>query len=85
MANILNVGGGYSLPAETLSYEAKEAPSFIDTIVNIFPANVIQPMADATMLQVIVIALVFGFGIMAAGKKAQPVAEPREQHERSVH
>lgn len=28
-------------------------------------------MADATMLQVIVIALVFGFGIMAAGKKAQ--------------
>lgn len=75
MANILNVGGGYSLPAEELSYEAKEAPSFIDTIVNIFPANVIQPMADATMLQVIVIALVFGFGIMAAGKKAQPVAD----------
>ena len=32
-------------------------------------------MADATMLQVIVIALVFGFGIMAAGKKAQPVAD----------
>ncbi len=43
--------------------------------MNIFPANVIQPMADATMLQVIVIALVFGFGIMAAGKKAQPVAD----------
>ncbi len=66
MANILNVGGGYSLPSEELSYEAKEAPSFIDTIVNIFPANVIQ---------VIVIALVFGFGIMAAGKKAKPVAD----------
>ncbi len=53
----------------------KKPPSFIDTIVNIFPANVIQPMADATMLQVIVIALVFGFGIMAAGKKAKPVAD----------
>ena len=30
-------------------------------------------MADATMLQIIVIALVFGFGIIAAGKKAEPV------------
>lgn len=75
MANIFNVGGGYSLPSGALEYEAKEAPSFIDTLVNIFPANFFQPMVDATMLQVIVIALFFGFGIIAAGKKAKPVAD----------
>lgn len=74
-ANVMNVGAGYVLPAEDLVYEAKEAPSFIDTIVNIFPSNFVQPMADATMLQVIVIALVFGFGIIAAGKKAKVVVE----------
>ncbi|WP_172135996.1 dicarboxylate/amino acid:cation symporter [Adlercreutzia sp. ZJ473] len=74
-ANVMNVGAGYILPAEDLVYEAKEAPSFIDTIVNIFPSNFVQPMADATMLQVIVIALVFGFGIIAAGKKAAIVVE----------
>lgn len=73
-ANVLSVGGGYTLPATELSYEAKESPSFIDTIVNIFPSNFFQPMADATMLQVIVIALIFGFGVIAAGKKAEPVA-----------
>ena len=75
IANLLNVGSGYTLPVEELTYEAKEAPSFIDTIVNIFPSNIIEPMAEATMLQVIVIALLFGFGIMAAGKKAKPVAD----------
>lgn len=72
-ANVLHVGGNYTLPASELTYEAKESPSFIDTLVNIFPSNFFQPMADATMLQIIVIALVFGFGIIAAGKKAEPV------------
>lgn len=72
-ANVLHVGGGYTLPSTELSYEVAESPSFIDTIVNIFPSNFFQPMADATMLQIIVIALVFGFGVIAAGKKAEPV------------
>ena len=75
IANALNVGAGYTLSTEELNYEAKEAPSFIDTIVNIFPSNFVQPMSDASMLQIIVIALFFGFGILAAGKKAQPVAD----------
>ena len=75
VANIGNVGGGYTLTTDELSYTAKEAPSFIDTIVNIFPDNFVQPMSDASMLQIIVIALFFGFGILAAGKKAQPVAD----------
>lgn len=73
-ANAMNVGGGFVMSVDDLQYEAKEAPSFIDTIVNIFPSNFFQPMADATMLQIIVIALIFGFGIIAAGKKAEPVA-----------
>lgn len=75
IANVLGVGQGANLSTEGLTYEAKESPSFIDTLVNIFPSNFVQPMADANMLQVIVIALFFGFGILAAGKKAQPVAD----------
>ena len=75
IANVFNVGGGYTLTTDELSYEAKAAPSFIETIVNIFPSNFVQPMSDASMLQIIVIALFFGFGILAAGKKAQPVAD----------
>ena len=74
-ANILNVGGGYVIATEELVYEAKEAPSFIDTLVNIFPSNFFQPLADATMLQVIVIAILFGFGIILAGEKGKPMQD----------
>lgn len=74
-ANVMNVGANYVLPTEDLVYEAKDAPSFIQTIVNIFPSNFVTPMADASMLQCIVIALFFGFGIIGVGKKAKPVAD----------
>ena len=46
-----------------LSYEVTEAPSLMDTIVNIFPSNFIAPMSESNMLQVIVMALIFGFSI----------------------
>jgi Na+/H+-dicarboxylate symporter len=62
------------LQTSGLEYEAADSVSFMDTLVNIFPSNIIQPMADATMLQVIVIALFFGFGIILAGEKGQPLA-----------
>lgn len=74
-ANLLNVGGGYELVGDALSYEAATAPSFMDTFVNIFPNNAITPLANATMLQVIVIALFFGFGIIVTGEKAEPVVK----------
>ena len=70
-ANLLNVGAGYTLVTEGLTYEAAEAPSLMDTLVNIFPSNFFAPMVNATMLQVIVIALFFGFGIIMAGEKGE--------------
>ena len=70
-ANLLQVGAGYTISTEGLTYEAAEAPRLMDTIVNIFPSNFFQPLADATMLQVIVIALFFGFGIIMAGEKGK--------------
>lgn len=75
-ANLLQVGSGYQLSAESLTaYEgATEAPSIIDTLVNIFPSNAIAPLAEASMLQVIVISLFFGFGIILAGDKGAPAA-----------
>ena len=77
-ANVLQVGAGYTLPAETLTYEASAAPSFMDTFVNIFPSNAVTPLANATMLQVIVIAIFFGFGIILSGEKGRLAAETIE-------
>lgn len=63
------------LQTSGLEYEVASSVSFMDTLVNIFPSNIIQPLADASMLQVIVIALFFGFGIILAGEKGEPLAK----------
>lgn len=76
-ANILNVGGGYRLDKSSLAaYEpTTESVSLVDTFVNIFPSNAVQPLAEAAMLQVIVIALLFGFGIIMAGEKGKAAGD----------
>ena len=63
-ANIFKGSFGV-LQTSGLEYEAADPVNFMDTLVNIFPSNIIQPMAEATMLQVIVIALFFGFGMQS--------------------
>ena len=62
------------LQTSGLVYQAKEAPSIMDTIITIFPSNAFTPLQSATMLQVIVIAIFFGFGIILSKEKGKPMA-----------
>ena len=57
-----------------LAYEAKEAPTVMQVIVNIFPDNLFKPMVNTDMLPVIVIAIFLGAGCLAAGEKGQKIA-----------
>ncbi len=50
-----------------LTYEASASASFMDTIVGIFPSNFVDPMVNANMLQIIVMAILLGFGIILIG------------------
>lgn len=61
------------LEVSGLEYEASSS-SVMDVIVNIFPSNMWASFTDANMLQVIVIALFLGAGILMAGEKAKPFA-----------
>ena len=72
-----NVFKGFFRILETtdLTYEVASQTNFMDTLVGIFPSNIIDPMLNANMLQVIVIALLFGFGIILAGEKGAPLAQ----------
>lgn len=56
-----------------LEYTAAEAPSVMDVIVGIFPDNLFGPMVSADMLPVIVIAILFGAGILAAGDRGKKI------------
>ena len=57
------------------AYQAKEAPSVKDTFINIFPANPIQAMAEGSMLQVIVFALLLGLALSRAGAAGDRIAD----------
>lgn len=72
-ANIFK-GGFVQLDTSDATYEAATA-NVADTIVNIFPNNAVAPFVNASMLQIIVIALFVGFGIIVAGEKGKKFAE----------
>ena len=74
-ANVSKVGSGFNMTAESLTFESVETPSFMDTLLNIFPSNAVEPLVSATRRQVIVLALFFGFGIILAGEKGEPLGK----------
>ena len=59
----------------SLEYEAKEAPSVMQVIVNIFPSNFFDPMVKADMLPVIVISIFIGAGVLAAGDAGKMIGD----------
>ena len=68
-----------ALSTTELEYTAKEATPFMDTLVNVFPSNFLAPLVNADMLQIIVIAILVGFGIILVGDKAEGVRHLIEQ------
>ena len=56
---------------EGASWDKATTANFMDTLVGMFPSNMWESFRSANMLQVIVIALLFGGSIMAAGEKGQ--------------
>ncbi|MGL4790296.1 MAG: dicarboxylate/amino acid:cation symporter, partial [Anaerotignaceae bacterium] len=73
---IVNLFKGSFTVLETtdITYEAPASVSLMQTFVNIFPSNIITPSSNATMLQVIIAALLFGAGILHAGEKGKTFA-----------
>lgn len=51
----------------------QESVSFMDTLVNIFPSNFLEPFVSANMLQVIFIAIIIAFSIILIREKGMPV------------
>lgn len=73
LALLVGPGQGLNLPTDQ-SYAAKEAPGFAQVLINMFPTNPINSMAQGNMLQVIVFALLFGISMALAGKAGERLA-----------
>ncbi|ACA86084.1 dicarboxylate/amino acid:cation symporter [Shewanella woodyi] len=66
--------GNASLVSEGLSFNAKEAPSLSEVLINIVPTNPLQAMSEGNMLQIILFAVIFGFAISHIGERGKRVA-----------
>ncbi|MDA9718861.1 dicarboxylate/amino acid:cation symporter [Betaproteobacteria bacterium] len=73
-ALLINPGeGGSTSTIEPPSYEPKSAPGVKDTLINIFPDNPVAAMAEGSMLQIIVFALLLGLAISKSGEAGKKV------------
>ena len=73
IGNLFQPGAGADLTAAS-SFKSADAPSLGQVIINMFPTNPIQAMAEGKTLQVIVFAVLFGVAISAAGKPGERIA-----------
>ena len=74
LALLVSPGVGYDVPTEA-AFDAKQAPTLTQVIINMFPTNPINAMAEGNMLQVIVFALLFGIAMALSGEPGKRVAK----------
>ncbi|WP_458699725.1 dicarboxylate/amino acid:cation symporter [Sulfurospirillum sp. 1307] len=70
---VLEPGVGVSMQSAT-TIAAKEAPSLVDTFLNIITKNPMASLAKGNILQIIFFAIILGISINLAGEKGKPVA-----------
>ncbi len=75
VANLFNNAGLFPVlqNAAGAEWTGKTSQNFMDTLVAMFPSNMWAAFHNADMLQVIIIAILLGGGILAAGEKANVV------------
>lgn len=86
VANIAKPGAGFNADLSTLDTKAIDgftakahAQSTVDFILNIIPNTFIDAFAKGDILQVLLIAILFGFSLAAMGEKGKPVFDFVEQ------
>lgn len=55
--------------------EIAETPSFIDTVVNIIPENIVEPFITGDMMQIIFIAIICGIAVGSIGSYSKALAD----------
>jgi Na+/H+-dicarboxylate symporter len=75
VGTLLGVGKGFSMPNEIDPAAATEAPSVVQTLIDIIPTNPFDALVKGNMLQVIAFALFVGIAIAALGAKAEAFKE----------
>lgn len=73
LGNLMDPGNDFGL-GEATTFTATEAPALKEVIVNIFPSNPVQAMAEGNMLQVIVFSLLMGVALSRCGEAGRRIS-----------
>ncbi len=71
-AYLINPGVGFDLPTD-LEFTAKQAPPFVEVLINLVPRNPVQAMATGNMLQIIVFSILLGLAATMASKPGERI------------
>lgn len=69
IANICQPGFGSNLAMDIPTIEVADTPNVIDVVVGFFPTNPFRALIDGNMIQVIILALIFGLAIRSIAVK----------------
>jgi len=69
IANIFQPGFGSTLTLDIPTIEVADTPNVIDVVVGFFPTNPFRALLDGNMIQVIILALIFGLAIRSIAVK----------------
>jgi Na+/H+-dicarboxylate symporter len=72
-ANLFHIGDGMLALSEQV-FQIEKPPSLRETLVNIFPTNPFQALAEGNMLQIIVFALLLGTAITRLRERGHRIA-----------
>jgi aerobic C4-dicarboxylate transport protein len=82
IGNVVHPGSGFNVNVATLDAKAvadyagqAKAQSVTEFLMHIIPATVVDAFAKGDILEVVFVALLFGFALSAAGARAKPLVE----------
>ncbi|HEY8713783.1 MAG TPA: dicarboxylate/amino acid:cation symporter [Candidatus Acidoferrum sp.] len=82
VANLLHPGQGWNIDATTLDPKAvaeyagpAKAQSAMDFVLHIIPTTITEAFARGDILQVLFIAILFGFAVSMAGERCKPLLD----------
>lgn len=70
-ASVIKPGIGVDIAGAVNTIEVKELPSFYDSILDMIPSNIVESMANAKMLQIIVFSIFLGAALLLMGEKSE--------------
>ncbi|WP_020681028.1 dicarboxylate/amino acid:cation symporter [Marinobacterium rhizophilum] len=75
MGTVFMPGEGINMVAAEAAASAKEAPTLVQTLLDMVPKNPVSALAAGNILQIIVFALGLGIALNLSGEKAKPAVE----------